>query len=193
MSGEVRIQVLWGINPDSENFMPFSCKELYCCIGHYLKTPAPDSNIHPIWKMSTCKQCIISSEERRWIKLIINAPLTFNELVLHFQDKAVLKLPFPGGQFPLARLSLSTRILPDTASVIELKSCFWMKMYLSPHCLLSCVHKHATFWEIKGWFKPQRDHTVIYGVLRAGLHSSIEAFRYVVIAVVDVDEVLFCT
>lgn len=45
----------------------------------------------------------------------------------------------------------------------------------------------------RGQFKSQRDHTVIYGVLSTGLRSSIEAFRHVVIAAVDVDEVLFCT
>lgn len=67
------------------------------------------------------------------------------------------------------------------------------KYTCSLHCLLSCIHNHAAFSERKGQFKPQRDHTVIYGALRAGPRSSIEAFRHVVIAVVDVDEVLFCT
>lgn len=80
-----------------------------------------DATIHPIWKMSTGKQSTISPEERKWMKLIITAPLTFNEL-LHFEDKASLKLSFPGGRFPLTWMSMS-RILPHTATGSKKKVC----------------------------------------------------------------------
>lgn len=66
------------------------------------------------------------STTKRKMKLIITAPLTFNELALHFQDRAALKLPFPWGQFPLVRMSFSTRISSDRVSVIEIKSCCWI-------------------------------------------------------------------
>lgn len=149
MSGEVRIHTLWVVNPASGTVMRFPNHRLvhWPLLKNYWKTSSRDSHIHPICKMSTCRQCTISPEERRWIKPIINAPLTFNELVLHFQDKAVLKLPFPGGQFPLTRLSLSTGILSDTASVIELKSCFCIwKENVPEFAPVCCVHNHAALW-----------------------------------------------
>lgn len=122
MSGEGRLQLPGVVNPVSENLWQLPSKALFAALAptktFYILSKW--SHIHLIWKMSTCEQGIINPEVRRWVKLRIAAPLTFNELVLHFQDNAVLKLPLPGDQFPCAMMSLSTRILSDTASVIEL-------------------------------------------------------------------------
>lgn len=102
-----------------------------------------DAIIHPIWKMSTGKQSTISPEERKWMKLIITAPLTFNEL-LHFEDKASLKLSFPGGRFPLTWMSMS-RILPHTATGSK------KKVYQTLDCLLGEFQNHSVFSELKVW------------------------------------------
>lgn len=95
MSAEVRIQVSSVVNPVPENFWHSPLRRALCCLGHQrtLLILSNDSDIHPVWKVSTCEQSAISPEERRRMKLIIAAPLTFNELVLHSQDKAFLKLP----------------------------------------------------------------------------------------------------
>lgn len=128
MSGEVRIPLPLVVNPVSEKLLAFCSSELCRSTSRAL---SKDSNIHPIWKTSTCAHCTISPEETRWIKLIINAPLTFNELVLHFQDKAVLKLPFPGRRSPPPpSLSLSPRILSGAELVMEQKTWFTGKFEL---------------------------------------------------------------
>lgn len=121
MSGEGRLQLPGVVNPVSENLWQLPSKALFAALAptktFYILSKG--SHIRFISKMSTCEQGIISPEERRWVKLRIAAPLTFNELVLHFQDNTVLKVHLQGDQLPCARISLSTRILSDTASVIE--------------------------------------------------------------------------